>query len=177
MVNYVRYTNNFIVGGLSKELLEQDAMPIIKGFCGIPPSLEKTKIAHLDEDFDFLRQNVRMYNGNPSNASVATLLEEVRSAVKGNKVLDQPRLIQMLNPMIQGCVNYHQHVASKAMFACRSLESARVVAVDRPAASAYRNRTPLYYKGSQGAVCLSCARMAAKSSQTRLCAIRAQLRP
>ncbi|OTH32702.1 group II intron reverse transcriptase/maturase, partial [Pseudomonas aeruginosa] len=124
MVNYVRYADDFIVTGRSKELLEQEVMPIIKDFMrerGLTLSPEKTKITHIDEGFDFLGQNVRKYNGKllikPSNANVATFLEKVRSAVKGNKALDQPRLIRMLNPMIQGWANYHQHVVSKATFA------------------------------------------------------------
>ncbi|MEG6868059.1 reverse transcriptase domain-containing protein, partial [Pseudomonas aeruginosa] len=112
MVNYVRYADDFIVTGRSKELLEQEVMPIIKDFMrerGLTLSPEKTKITHIDEGFDFLGQNVRKYNGKllikPSNANVATFLEKVRSAVKGNKALDQPRLIRMLNPMIQGWAN------------------------------------------------------------------------
>ncbi|MGP8789803.1 group II intron reverse transcriptase/maturase, partial [Pseudomonas aeruginosa] len=124
MVNYVRYADDFIVTGRSKELLEQEVMPIIEDFMrerGLTLSPEKTKITHIDEGFDFLGQNVRKYNGKllikPSKANVATFLEKVRSAVKGNKALDQPRLIRMLNPMIQGWANYHQHVVSKATFA------------------------------------------------------------
>lgn len=124
MVNYVRYADDFIVTGRSKELLEQEVMPIIEEFMrerGLTLSPEKTKITHIDEGFDFLGQNVRKYNGKllikPSKANVATFLEKVRSAVKGNKALDQPRLIRMLNPMIQGWANYHQHVVSKKTFA------------------------------------------------------------
>lgn len=124
MVNYVRYADDFIVTGRSKELLEQEVMPIIEDFMqerGLTLSPEKTKITHIDEGFDFLGQNVRKYNGKllikPSKANVATFLEKVRSAVKGNKALDQPRLIRMLNPMIQGWANYHQHVVSKETFA------------------------------------------------------------
>ncbi|MCZ4141746.1 group II intron reverse transcriptase/maturase, partial [Escherichia coli] len=123
-VNYVRYADDFIVTGRSKELLEQEVMPIIKDFMqerGLTLSPEKTKITHIDDGFDFLGQNVRKYNGKllikPSKANVATFLEKVRSAVKGNKALDQPRLIRMLNPMIRGWANYHQHVVSKATFA------------------------------------------------------------
>ncbi|MBG4648514.1 group II intron reverse transcriptase/maturase, partial [Pseudomonas aeruginosa] len=103
MVNYVRYADDFIVTGRSKELLEQEVMPIIKDFMqerGLTLSPEKTKITHIDDGFDFLGQNVRKYNGKllikPSKANVATFLEKVRSAVKGNKALDQPRLIRML---------------------------------------------------------------------------------
>ncbi|SEB32933.1 group II intron reverse transcriptase/maturase [Pseudomonas marginalis] len=124
MVNYVRYADDFIVTGRSKELLEQEVMPIIEDFMqerGLTLSPEKTKITHIDEGFDFLGQNVRKYNGKllikPSKANVATFLDKVRSAVKGNKALDQPRLIRMLNPMIQGWANYHQHVVSKETFA------------------------------------------------------------
>ncbi|MDS9765227.1 group II intron reverse transcriptase/maturase, partial [Pseudomonas aeruginosa] len=87
MVNYVRYADDFIVTGRSKELLEQEVMPIIKDFMrerGLTLSPEKTKITHIDEGFDFLGQNVRKYNGKllikPSNANVATFLEKVRSA-------------------------------------------------------------------------------------------------
>jgi RNA-directed DNA polymerase len=48
---------------------------------------------------------------------VATFLEKVRSAIKGNKAVTQRKLIQLLNPMILGWANYHQHVVSKVTFA------------------------------------------------------------
>jgi RNA-directed DNA polymerase len=124
MVNYVRYADDFIVTGYSKELLEQEVMPIIKDFMrerGLTLSPEKTRITHIDEGFDFLGQNVRKYHSKllvkPSKANMATFLEKVRSAIKGNKALDQDKLIRMLNPMIQGWANYHQHVVSKETFA------------------------------------------------------------
>jgi RNA-directed DNA polymerase len=53
----------------------------------------------------------------PSKANVAAFLGKVRATVKGNKALDQEKLIQKLNPMIQGWANYHQHVVSKEAFA------------------------------------------------------------
>ena len=123
-VNYVRYADDFIVTGRSKELLEQEVMPIVKEFMrerGLTLSPEKTKITHIDEGFDFLGQNVRKYSGKllikPSKTNVTTFLEKVRSVVKGNKALNQIHLIKLLNPMIQGWANYHQHVVSKATFA------------------------------------------------------------
>lgn len=124
MVNYVRYADDFVVTGRSKELLEQEVMPIVEEFMrerGLTLSPEKTRITHIDEGFDFLGQNIRKYNGKllikPSKANVATFLEKVRSAIKGNKALDQDRLIRMLNPMIQGWANYHQHIVAKMTFA------------------------------------------------------------
>lgn len=122
-VNYVRYADDFIVTGCSKELLEQEVMPIIVDFMGsrgLQLSPEKTKITHIGEGFDFLGQNIRDYNGklliNPSKANVATFLGKVRAEIKGNKTLDQASLIQRLNPMIQGWANYHQHIVAKATF-------------------------------------------------------------
>ena len=53
----------------------------------------------------------------PSKANVATFLGKVRSTIKGNKALDQHTLIGLLNPMIRGWANYHQHVVSKVTFA------------------------------------------------------------
>jgi RNA-directed DNA polymerase len=124
MVNHVRYADDFIVTGRSKELLEQEVMPIVKDFLqerGLALSPEKTRITHIDEGFDFLGQNVRKYHGKllikPSKANMATFLEKVRSVIKGNKAMDQDKLIRMLNPMIRGWANYHQHVVSKKTFA------------------------------------------------------------
>ena len=123
-VNYVRYADDFIVTGRSKELLEQEVMPIIEAFMeerGLTLSPEKTRITHIEDGFDFLGQNLRKYNGKtltkPSKANVATFLEKVRAVIKGNKTLDQAYLIQKLNPMIQGWANYHRHIVAKATFA------------------------------------------------------------
>jgi RNA-directed DNA polymerase len=121
-VNYVlRYADDFIVTG---QLLEQEVRPIVEEFMrerGVTLSPEKTKITHIDEGFDFLGQNIRKYNGTllikPSKANVATLLGKVRSAIKGNKTVNQRKLIQLLNPMIRGWANYHQHVVSSSTFA------------------------------------------------------------
>jgi len=67
-VSYVRYADDFIVTGYSKELLEQEVKPIIEDFMrerGLTLSPEKTKITHIEEGFDFLGQNVRKYDGKP----------------------------------------------------------------------------------------------------------------
>ncbi|MDE2422429.1 MAG: group II intron reverse transcriptase/maturase [Gammaproteobacteria bacterium] len=123
-INYVRYADDFIVTGCSKELLENEVIPIIKDFMrerGLTLSPEKTKITHINEGFDFLGQNIRKYDGKllikPSKANVAAFLQKVRTVIKGNKTLCQDYLIQRLNPMIQGWANYHRHVVSKTTFA------------------------------------------------------------
>lgn len=63
--NFVRYADDFIVTGRTKELLETKVKPLIKGFLnerGLELSNEKTKITHIADGFDFLGQNVRKYN-------------------------------------------------------------------------------------------------------------------
>jgi RNA-directed DNA polymerase len=128
-VNYVRYADDFIVTGRSQELLEQKVMPLIEEFMrerGLTLSPEKTKITHIEDGFDFLGQNVRKYDGKllikPSKGNVTTFLGKVRSKIKTNKALDQLALIGLLNPMIRGWANYHQHVVSKETFARVDME-------------------------------------------------------
>jgi len=123
-VSYARYADDFIVTGYSKELLEQEVKPIIEDFMrkrGLTLSPEKTKITHIEQGFDFLGQNVRKYDGKalikPSKANIKTFLEKVRSTIKGNKTVKQVNLIGLLNPMIQGWANFHQHIAAKETFA------------------------------------------------------------
>ncbi|BBE09889.1 RNA-directed DNA polymerase [Mycoavidus cysteinexigens] len=62
----MRYCDDFIVTGASKELLENEVLPVIKEFLserGLTLSPEKTKITNIAQGFDFLGQNVRKYNG------------------------------------------------------------------------------------------------------------------
>jgi len=58
-VNYVRFADDFIVTGISKELLEQEVKPLIEQFMrerGLTLSPEKTIITHINDGFDFLGQ-------------------------------------------------------------------------------------------------------------------------
>jgi RNA-directed DNA polymerase len=122
-VNFVRYADDFIVTGNSKELLEQEVKPVIIRFLkerGLTLSEEKTKVTHIEEGFDFLGQNVRKYNGKllikPSKKNVKTLLEKVRKVLKANKTAKQENVIRLLNPIIRGWANYHRHIVAKETF-------------------------------------------------------------
>jgi RNA-directed DNA polymerase len=62
LVNMIRYADDFIVTGRSKELLENDVKPLVIQFFktrGLELSQEKTRITHIEEGFDFLGRNVR----------------------------------------------------------------------------------------------------------------------
>src|SRR6266704_91616 len=123
-VNYVRFADDFIVTGISKEFLEQEVKPLIEQFMrerGLTLSQEKTVITHINEGFDFLGQQVRKYNGKliikPAHKNVSTFLRKVRTLIKANKQATAGDLIVQLNPLIRGWANYHQHVVSKVTFA------------------------------------------------------------
>ena len=56
-MNFVRYADDFIVTGESKEFLENEVLPIIRAFMaerGLQLSEEKTIITHIDDGFDLL---------------------------------------------------------------------------------------------------------------------------
>jgi RNA-directed DNA polymerase len=124
MVNLVRYCDDWIITARSKEILEQEVKPLVERFLaerGLGLSPHKTRIVHLDEGFDFLGQNVRMYKGKllikPSRKSVKSLLRKVRDVIKVNTSTPAGQLIGQLNPLLRGWANYHRHVVSKATFA------------------------------------------------------------
>jgi RNA-directed DNA polymerase len=65
-LNVVRYADDFIVTGVSKEVLECEVLPAVRRFMaerGLELSEEKTRITNIAEGFDFLGQNVRKYDG------------------------------------------------------------------------------------------------------------------
>ncbi|EQD71198.1 group II intron-associated, partial [mine drainage metagenome] len=65
-VNMVRFADDFIVTGISKELLEYQVKPVIEAFMaerGLMASPEKTNITNIADGFDFLGWNFRKYKG------------------------------------------------------------------------------------------------------------------
>ena len=122
-VNLVRYADDFIITGISKEVLEEEVKPLVMNFLqerGLELSEEKTRITHIEEGFDFLGQHVRKYNGKllitPSKKNVKAFLTDIRKVIKDNKEATTYWLITTLNPKIRGWANYHRHVASKKTF-------------------------------------------------------------
>ncbi|GAB0109807.1 group II intron reverse transcriptase/maturase [Pseudoalteromonas distincta] len=122
-VNYVRYADDFIITGISQELLEDEVKPLVEAFMaerGLTLSPEKTVITHIDEGFDFLGQNLRKYKGKllikPSRKNLRTFLHKVRNIISGNKTVTAGLLIHMLNPVLRGWANYHRHIVAKETF-------------------------------------------------------------
>lgn len=123
-VHMVRYADDFVITGTSKELLETQVKPIVEEFLharGLELSPEKTLITHIEDGFDFLGQNVRKYNGKliikPSKKNVATFLANIREVVKANKAIRTGELVILLNQKIRGWAIYHRFICAKATFA------------------------------------------------------------
>src|SRR3954462_7084307 len=88
-VQLVCYADAFLITGTSKELLRDQVQPLVSHFLnerGLEPSHEKTRIAHVEEGFDFLGQDVRRYRcgkvlTKPSSQSVKTFLSKIRETI------------------------------------------------------------------------------------------------
>jgi len=154
-VNLVRYADDFIITGSSKELLEQEVKPLVEQFMrerGLDLSPEKTVITHVEQGFDFLGQTIRKYqNGKrakffitPSKKNVKAFLLKVRTRIKQSRDETAGELIVGLNPLIRGWALYHRHVVSKAVF--HAVDHAIFRAIWSWAQRRHRNKTRWWIK-------------------------------
>jgi len=123
LVHLVRYADDFIITGRSRELLADAVRPLVEAFLqerGLELSPEKTAITPIEDGFDFLGHTVRRHGKvvliTPSRANVTAFLTKVRGIVKGHKQATPGHLILQLNPVIRGWAMYHRHGASKRTF-------------------------------------------------------------
>lgn len=122
-VKVIAYADDFVITGNSKEVLETKVMPAVVTFLkerGLELSLQKTKITHIDDGFDFLGFNVRKYKGKllikPSKKNVKSFLETIRGIIKAHATTKTEDFIHHLNPKIKGWANYFCHVVAKEIF-------------------------------------------------------------
>jgi RNA-directed DNA polymerase len=122
-VHLIRYADDFIITGISKELLENEALPVVREFLqarGLTLSEEKTKITHIDNGFDFLGYNIRKYNGKllikPTKDSLKRFMTKIRETIESHKGVKQESLIRLLNPVITGWTNYYRYCVSSKTF-------------------------------------------------------------
>lgn len=122
-INVVRYADDFIVTGASKEILETEVRPWIEAFLaqrGLRLSPEKTRVTHIDDGFDFLGWNFRKYRGTllikPSRKNAKAFYDKVAGVIKSHLMVKQVVLIEKLNPILRGWAQYHQPVVAKDAF-------------------------------------------------------------
>jgi len=122
-VHFMRYADDFIVTGATKELLEQKVKPAVTAFLqprGLELSEQKTVITHIQDGFNFLGHTVRRYGDKlltiPKESNVKSLREKIRLCLQSTLALGQKALIRKLNPILRGWANFYRHAAAKATF-------------------------------------------------------------
>jgi RNA-directed DNA polymerase len=123
-VHLVRYADDFVITGTSRELLCDQVQPLVAHFLqerGLELSHEKTQITHVEAGFDFLGQNVRRYPcgkvlTKPSAQNVKTFLSKIKETIDNSGSMTAGELIQRLNQQIKGWTMYHRYAASKRTF-------------------------------------------------------------
>lgn len=122
-VNLVRYADDFIVTGDTKEVLEEIKSELIVFLKdrGLELSEEKTLITHIKDGFDFLGFNIRKYgNGmlliKPSKKNQKKFAESTHEVIYKMRSAKQTDVIGKLNPKISGWANYYRYVSSKEVF-------------------------------------------------------------
>jgi RNA-directed DNA polymerase len=118
----VRYADDFIVTAKDKETLES-VKDLIKEWLrsrGLELSEEKTRIAHIEDGFNFLGFNLRHYDGKllikPQKEKVLQFCREIGRTIKACATWKQENLIMKLNPILRGFANYYKGVVSKETF-------------------------------------------------------------
>jgi RNA-directed DNA polymerase len=123
-VHLVRYADDFLITGTSRELLRDQVQPLVTHFLnerGLELSHEKTRITHVEQGFDFLGQNVRRYDCGkvlikPSSRNVKTFLSQIQETIDNSGSHTAGAMIQRLNQQIKGWTMYHRYASSKRTF-------------------------------------------------------------
>jgi RNA-directed DNA polymerase len=121
-INYVRLADDFVVTTDSSETAHE-IIEHIQTFLdprGLKLSEEKTLVTNISEGFNFLGWNFRKYKdkllSKPSKDSQKEIIKKIGEVIAKAKAWDQDRLIRILNPIIRGWSQYHNHAVSSAVF-------------------------------------------------------------
>ena len=122
-VNLLRYADDFIITGATREILVEEVQPLVEQFLserGLALSPTKTVITHVDDGFDFLGQTVRRGNEKllikPAKKSIHAVLTKIREIIRGSHGVSAAVLVARVNPVVRGWANYHRHVACTRAF-------------------------------------------------------------
>src|SRR5215468_6128357 len=122
-VKLVRFADDFVITGRTKELLEEEVRPLTAEFLnqrGLRLSENKTRITHIEEGFDFLGKHFQKHGGKllikPSRQNVQTFLAEIKTTFRENLHTPVDRLLMKLNPKIRGWAMFHRTTISKKVF-------------------------------------------------------------
>jgi len=119
-LNYIRYADDFIVTGASRDYLQDELLPAIKDFLaerGLELSEEKTTITHINDGFDFLGFSVRKYNNKllikPQDGKAAALLNKARKLMESLHGLPFHVMLLKLNRVLRGWAHAYRRTVAK----------------------------------------------------------------
>jgi len=122
-VHFIRYADDFVVTGASKEILEQKVKPALTAFLtqrGLRLSEQKTVLTHISGGFDFLGHTVRKHGDtlliSPARSKVAAMRQKIGQLIHSAVGLTQEALLRPLNPRLRGWANYYRNGTAKQTF-------------------------------------------------------------
>jgi RNA-directed DNA polymerase len=122
-VHFIRYADDFVVTGASRELLEQKVKPALTAFLtqrGLRLSEQKTVLTHVSKGFDFLGHTVRKFGDtlliSPAKSKVAAMHKKIGTLIHSAGSLTQEAFLRQLNPRLRGWANYYRNGTSKQTF-------------------------------------------------------------
>jgi len=126
----IRYADDFVVMVHGErrhaEALREEVAAVLAPL-GLRLSLEKTRVVHIDEGFDFLGQNIRRQRKRgtskyyvytkPSKKAIQAIKDKVSvKTYRSTRNQDLDKLITSLNRMLAGWAIYHRHGVSGDVF-------------------------------------------------------------
>jgi len=130
VMRLVRYADDFvvlIVGQRADAEALWGEVGAVLAPMGLRLSVEKTRVCHIDEGFDFLgwhiqRRDWRSRAGKkaiytyPSKKALASVVDKVRTLTRRAKHRTFADLLRRLNPVLRGWCNYFRHGVSSRTF-------------------------------------------------------------
>ncbi len=125
----VRYADDFVVMVFGTEVHAQatrDEVAAVLAPMGLRLSEEKTRIAHIDEGFDFLGWHIQRHQKRggtkrhvytyPAKKALASITERVRTITRQGTDLSLSVLLHRLNPVLRGWTTYFRPGVSHRTF-------------------------------------------------------------
>ncbi len=119
---FIRYADDFVVTARSREDLEA-ILPTIRNRLsarGLELNDDKTRIASIQDGFNFLGFNIRHYSGKclikPQKEKVLKLSRSLNEWLRKNRSVEAGVVIYHLNPILRGWAQYYKYAVSSQTF-------------------------------------------------------------
>ena len=122
-ISLIRYADDFVVSAPDKERIEQYILPKISLFLkerGLSLNLEKPRIVHLSDGFDFLGFTIRKFKNKlitqPKSDNIKRMMDKVRKLLDQYRSMKTVALITKLKPIFRGWANYYRYCNASKTF-------------------------------------------------------------